>query len=250
MLDETTGTAVETVEPSTDGSAGSAPAQTQQDGGAGTQVEGAEESRNRGGLPKWAYNHERQLREVMRTLRSIQERSSQTDSRSQTNANGADSKQTDVWTDPDKWADAKIEKSVQAQIHKAEIQRQKTDALQYIRSQNDVTPDNEDEIAEIMENEGYVVLLDKNPKKAVDLALRDWREKNGIKPASAEASEKRGLAKQQAKGVSGTSASGAGQKKWSQSEIVEIAQDPDRWAKEGPAIMTYLKSIEAGRKAA
>lgn len=244
MSDET-GTAVaEPVAPSADGGAGSAPAPTDTTGGgAGGQVEPSEEGRAPNQLPKWAYNIVRENRTFKRDLAELRERLA---AQPRPDAKGGESK-PDVWTDPDKWADAKINQSVDAAIQRAEIRRQKADALQYIRSQDDVTPENEDEIAEIMEREGYTVLLDKNPKKAVDLALRDWREANGLTAPAAEDAEKRRLAKQQARGVSGTSASGAGPKKWSEAEIIEIAKDPERWSKEGPAIMAYLKSREQGR---
>jgi hypothetical protein len=244
MLDDTGTAVVEPVALSADGGAGSAPAPTPQDGGAGGAVDSPEEGRASNQLPKWAYNIVRENRTFKRDLAELRERLAAQPRQAEP---GGNPDQTDVWTDPDKWADAKVAKAVTAEIQRAEIKRQKSDALQYIRSQNDVTPENEDEIAEIMEREGYTVLLDKNPKKAVDLALRDWREANGLTAPAAEASEKRGLAKQQARGVSGTSASGAGQKKWGEAEIVEIAKDPERWAKDGPAIMAYLKGKETGR---
>lgn len=244
MSEDVSGTAVETVEAPAGAGAVSAPAQTPQDSGAGTQVESTEEGRAPNQLPKWAYNMVRENRTFKRELAELRERIAAT-------PRGGDGEekpdQVDVWKDPEKWADAKVAKAVQAEIQKAEIRRQKSDALQYIRSQNDVTPENEDEIAEIMEREGYTSLLDKNPKKAVDLALRDWREANGIQPPEKVSAEKRNLTRQQARGVSGASASGAGAKKWSESEIVEIAKDPERWAKDGPAIMAYLKGKESGR---
>ncbi len=243
MLDDT-GTAVGTVEAPAGAVTESAPVQTQQDGGAGGAVESPEEGRAPNQLPKWAYNIVRENRTFKRDLAELRERLAAQPRQAET---GERAGQTDVWTDPDKWADAKVAKAVSAEIQKAEIRRQKSDALQYIRSQNDVTPENEDEIAEIMEREGYTALLDKNAKKAVDLALRDWREANGLTAPAAESAQKRGLNKQQARGVSGTSASGAGQKKWSETEIVEIAKNPEQWAKDGPAIMAFLKSKEEGR---
>lgn len=245
MSDEP-GTAVEEqVAPPAGGSAGSAPAQTPQDGGAGSQVEGTEEGRAPNQLPKWAYNMVRENRAFKRDLAELRERIVA----QPRSTNGEKPDQKDPWADPDGWADAKISKAVQAEIQKAEVTKQKSDALQYIRSQKDVTPENEYEIAAIMEREGYTRLLDHNPKKAVDLALRDWREENGIKPG-ADDSKDREIAKARARGVAGTSAPGAGAKKWSEAEIVNIAKDPERWAKEGPAILEYLKSKETGRVAA
>lgn len=244
MSDETPGTAVETVEAPAGAGAGSAPAQTPQDGGAGSQVEGTEEGRASNQLPKWAYNMVRENRAFKRQLAELQERIV-TQSRP---ATGEKPDQKDVWTDPDGWADAKISKAVQAEIQKAEVTKQKSEALKYIRSQKDVTPENEDEIAAIMEQEGYTRLLDHNPKKAVDLALRDWREVNGIKPGSADGQD-RELTRARAKGVAGTSAPGSSGKRWSEAEIATIAKDPARWEKEGPAIMEYLKSKEMGRAA-
>lgn len=247
MFEETPGTAVETVPPPAGGSAGSAPAPTTTDGSAGGGVDASEESRNQNQLPKWAYNMVRENRAFKRELSELRERLA---AQPRQEPKGDDSGQPDVWKDPDKWADAKIEKSVQAAIQKAELSKQKSDALKYIRSQKDVTPENEDEIAAIMDEEGYTSLLDRNPKKAVDLALRDWREKNGLRPESANDSEKRDLAKSKARGVTGASAASGGSKKWSEAEIVEIAKDPEKWAKQGPDIMAYLKQKEAGRIAA
>lgn len=242
MSDET-GTAVEEpVAPSADGGAGSAPAQTQPGSGAGTTVDGTEEGRNPSQLPKWAYNMVRENRAFKRELSELRERLAAQPRPS----NGDGSTPKDVWSDPDAWADAKIAKSVQAEIQKAEISRQKAEAYKYIRSQKDVTPENEDEIAAIMEREGYSALLDRNPKKAVDLALRDWREENGIKPEGSTNADQ-ALTKARARGVAGTSAPGAGAKKWSEAEIIEIAKDPDKWAKQGPDIMAYLKTKEQGR---
>lgn len=243
MSDEPGTAVVEPVAPSADGGAGSAPARTT-DGSAGGEVDTPEEGRTPNQLPKWAYNMVRENRAFKRQLAELQERLA---AQPRTSANGEGSTPKDVWTDPDAWADAKIEKSVQASIRKAEIQRQKTEAYQYIRSQKDVTPENEDEIAAIMEREGYGALLERNPKKAVDLALRDWREENGVTAPAAD-TEKNKLAKAQARGVAGTSAAGAGSKKWSEAEIVEIAKDPEKWAKHGPDIMAYLKSKQ-GRTA-
>jgi hypothetical protein len=241
MLDEPGTAVVEPVAAPAGASAGSAPAPTEPtDGGAGGSVEPSEEGRAPNQLPKWAYNIVRENRTFKRDLAELRERLA---AQPRIEAKGGEP-QTDVWTDPDKWADAKVAKAVQAEIQRAEIKRQKSDALQYIRSQDDVTPENEDEIAEIMEREGYTVLLEKNPKKAVDLALRDWREANGLTAPVADSAEKRKLAKAQARGVAGTSAGGQGQTKWSEAEIIDIAKDPERWAKEGPAIMAYLKSKE------
>eukprot|EP00919_Chromeraceae_sp_WS-2016_P031755 GHVR01074951.1.p2 GENE.GHVR01074951.1~~GHVR01074951.1.p2 ORF type:complete len:248 (+),score=44.39 GHVR01074951.1:281-1024(+) len=243
MLDDVSGTAVdETVSAPAGAPAGSAPVETR-DGGAGGAVDSPEEGGAPNQLPKWAYNIVRGNRDLKRQLAELQQRIVA----QPRGGNGEKPAPTDVWTNPDEWADAKISKAVTAEIQKAESSRKKLDAYEYVRSQKDVTPENEDEIAAIMQREGYDRLLDHNPKKAADLALRDWREENGIKP---EAAGNTALTKARARGVAGTSAPGAGAKKWSETEITAIASDPEKWAKEGPAILEYLKTKDKGRIAA
>lgn len=243
MLDEQpAGTAVENVAPPAPGGEGSAPSQTDAstpaNGGAGS-VETPEESKTNSGLPKWAYGHERQLREMKRTLAALNERLAQPDSRAAKTPDQNGATPNDVWTDPDAWAERKF----QTLQEKAEVRQKKFEALKYLRSQEDVTPDNEDEIATVLEETGLIAMMDRNPKKAIEIALDEWRKARGITAPADRPDPKAQLAKDRARGFAGAAASG-GSKVWSKAEIDAIAADPDQWQKHSKDIMA---AIDAGR---
>ena len=151
--DDVSGTAVETVEAPASAGTGPAPVSTPQDGGAGPQVEGSEEGRAPSQLPKWAYNIVRENRAFKRDLADLRERIAA----QPRSPEGKDATPKDVWTDPDGWADAKISKQVQAEIQKAEVARKKVEAYEYVRSQKDVTPENEDEFEIRKEVSGHIL---------------------------------------------------------------------------------------------
>lgn len=236
------GAAVETAAPTAPGGEGSAPSQTDPgasgNSGAGG-VETSEESRSNSGLPKWAYGHERQLREMKRTLAALNERLAQPDSRAPKGPEQNGNAPVDVFSDPDTWAEKKFESLQQ----KREIAKQKTEALKYLRSQKDVTPDNEDEVVEVLHEKGLMPLIETNPKFAMELAYKAWLEKRGITAADGQPDAAKLLAKDQARGVAGAAASG-GQKVWSKAEIDRVANDPEQWEKHGNDIKA---AIDAGR---
>jgi hypothetical protein len=228
------GTAVEQpVAPAEQGGEGTAPSQ-EQSGEAGnveTPQEGRQPER---GIPPSAY---RELKGLRQRVREYERRFAELESRMQqpTAANAQDGPKS-IWDDPDAYLESKFQ-TLQQQ---SRIRAQQDEAYKFIQSQDDVrTVEDEDEIAEVMRDNGLTVMLSHAPTKAVEIALKLWRESKGINPG-AEAAKNLALTKNQAKAVVGAPAAG-GKKIWTQAEIAQLSSDPVKWGEVRDEIVAAQK---------
>ena len=224
MSDGEQGTAVEQPgAPATQGGDGTAPSQEQ--GGEGA-VETPQEGRPTDrGIPQGAY---RELKSLRQRDRENQRRIAELEARLQgaPASNGKEADPKSIWEDPDKYVEAKFQTLAQKQ----EIARQKTEAYKWIQSQEDVrTEEDQDEIAELLQETGLVASLDVNPKRTMEIALMLWRQSKGINPESVAAKNLQHT-KNQAKAVVGAPAAG-GKKIYTQADITRLSNNPEEWAK-------------------
>jgi len=234
-VSEETGTAVAESETSTGVAAGSAPAE--KTGGAGSQVEGTEGAGGERGIPRGAYEELKSLRQFKRQARDYERRIADLESRiAAGNRPDAAPQKPDLWTDPDGFVDSKVASAVGDAITRAELKRQGQAAYQYIRSQEGITADAEEEIADIMRETGLDALVMRNPQKAAELAIREWRERNGLPPKPGVPDNETDLARKRAQGVAGAAAAG-GKKVWTVAEVSEIAKNPEQYAKHRDEIL-------------
>jgi hypothetical protein len=230
------GTAVapEPVAPATQGGEGTAPSQEQSgEGAVEIPQEGKQPER---GIPTGAY---RELKGLRQRTREQERRIAELETRLTQHSPASNGKEVDpksIWDDPERYVETKFQTLQQ----RAEIARGKQDAYKFIQSQDDVrTEEDEDEIAELMEESGLVAALDRNPKRAVEIALMLWRQSKGINPA-ADAAKNLQLTKNQAKAVVGAPAAG-GKKLYSRAEIDQLSSNPEKWAEVREDVMLAQK---------
>lgn len=203
--------------------------------GAGGKVDTTDRSqRSDRGIPSSAY---KELKELRRRDKEWERRVADLESRFQAFSRPPGSEQNaDIWTDPDKWFETKAS-GFQKEW---ELKQSKREAYKFIQSQEGLTSEDEEEIAELMERTGLVSLVEVNPKMAAEIAIERWQKLKGVTAANGNGgSVDPNLRKARAAAVVGSAAPG-GRRMFTRTEIDEIARNPIEWAKRRDEIMAAL----------
>jgi len=201
-------------------------------------------------VPQWKYNRlyrrqkkteetleasMKQIAEYKTTLEEFRARPVQTsqDPNQDYFANPADATARIVAAEMDKRFQ-KFENRFDAKQRSDTHERSVNEALDYVRSQKDVTSQKElMEIADVMDEYGLDGLARTDPIGAAEKALKNWRQEKGITNNS--------LKKRQAVSVKGTPAMQSSG--WTLEKINKLAKDnPDEYAKREDEIMAALNS--------
>ena len=128
------------------------------------------------------------------------------------------SQPTDVWSDPDKYIDSRVDGKLQATLKQFETARDRKEAEQWILSQEFINPKTDYEsLKDIAAEHGLDVLAHVDPWKAANTLVKLWKSEKGISDKSSE--------KPKAMSVQGAPAQANGKKVWSEREIKSMSLD-------------------------
>lgn len=98
-----------------------------------------------------------------------------------TSAPNSQSVQTDIWTDPDKWVDSKINSTVESHLKQFKHEKDREDAEQYVLSQDFIDPEADvDYLQEMSKTHGLDILSKYDPKTAAHVLLKLVKQDRGI----------------------------------------------------------------------